>query len=200
MNLNDMLVEDQRGQDVPADDALRTVAHYAQMLSDLEAEVALLEQDLGSAKEDLQHVKTKLLPEAMAATGMTAVKLASGVEVEVKQELYASIPAATREEACAWLRTHEHGSIVKREYKVVLRGADEGYADACTAVQDFATQHGLTLTSKEDVHPQTLAAFVKELRSEGDDVPTDLFKIYVEDVAKIKRPRQTRTTPRARRT
>jgi hypothetical protein len=46
---------------------------------------------------------------------------------------------------------------------------------------------GRASQGKTGVHPQTLAAFVKEQVESGTDFPLDLFNVYIGQIAKIKR-------------
>jgi hypothetical protein len=45
----------------------------------------------------------------------------------------------------------------------------------------------MSYSGKTGVHPQTLAAFVKEQVESGADFPLDVFNVYIGQIAKIKR-------------
>jgi len=47
-------------------------------------------------------------------------------------------------------------------------------------------KHQLNVKRKKSVHPQTLAAFVRESLAEGVDLPQDTFGVYVRKVTEIK--------------
>jgi len=54
---------------------------------------------------------------------------------------------------------------------------------------DTLKQLGLIPSVKQAVHPSTLKAFVKEQLTQGKDIPSETFGIYVGSRSKIERKR-----------
>jgi hypothetical protein len=63
----------------------------------------------------------------------------------------------------------------------------EGDTETANVLQQYLQDHKMSYSGKTGVHPQTLAAFVKEQVESGADFPLDVFNVYIGQIAKIKR-------------
>lgn len=163
---------------------LTTVAGVARAIRDKEKEVAVLEQKLKDEKKALLKLTDEELPTMLAEIGLSSMKLDDGSEVTVKPTYGASILVDNRPAAYEWLREQGYDDIIKNTVACQFgRGED----DKASAFKAFAEKEGYLAEQKEEIHPQTLRAFVKERVENGDDFPMELFGAYVGQRAVVKR-------------
>jgi hypothetical protein len=166
------------------DGELTIVSDLANKQLKLASEVSELEADLKAKKEELRLTSEQELPDAMQQAGLTQIKLSSGENITISEFYNAHISKANQEKAYEWLVTNGHEGLIKNE--VLLKfGREE------TEVVDqtvFALQsRGLSPEVRQSVHPSTLKAFVKEQITNGNDIPTEPFGIYIGTKATIKK-------------
>jgi flagellar hook-length control protein FliK len=166
------------------DGELTIVSDLANKQLKLASEVSELEADLKAKKEELRLTSEQELPDAMQQAGLTQITLSSGEKISINEFYNAHISKANQEKAYEWLVTNGHEGLIKNE--VLLKfGREE------TEVVDqtvFALQsRGLSPEVRQSVHPSTLKAFVKEQITNGNDIPTEPFGIYIGTKATIKK-------------
>lgn len=147
------------------------VNNLAQQLKDEEAKL-----------RDLLEVK---IPETLEAAGMKELKLTSGKKITIVDELAFNIPEAKRSACMDWLRKNNYDSIIKN---IVSAQFAKGEDKAAIEWYRKLLAAGLNATHKEDVHWQTMKAFLKE-QSRNNTMSTsdkELFGVYEYKVAKIK--------------
>ena len=86
------------------------------------------------------------------------------------------------EKAYAWLRKHGEGDIIKNT--VTVRFGIEKDNEA-KALVDELTEKQWEPERKEDIHPGTLKAWVKNRIEEGKELDMDLFGVWVGQRATI---------------
>lgn len=166
------------------DKELTIVSDLANKQLKLASELSELEAALKAKKEELRLTSEQELPDAMQQAGLTQIKLSSGENITISEFYNAHISKANQEKAYEWLVTNGHEGLIKNE--VLLKfGREE------TEVVDqtvFALQsRGLSPEVRQSVHPSTLKAFVKEQITNGNDIPTEPFGIYIGTKATIKK-------------
>lgn len=179
--LEDMLKDSQA---LPSDDALHKISAYAELAKALEESIEQLENSVKVQKEQLREVVERLLPEAMAEVGMAKFQLTDGSEINIKPFYSAKIDDENRDQAFDWLMDNGHDAIIKQEFNVKV---DKGDTEGAETLKQYLSEHKMAYSGKVGVHPQTLAAFVKEQVESGADFPLDLFNVYIGQIAKIKR-------------
>lgn len=137
-----------------------------------EFELAKLEDKAKDVNQEIQKLKTSLIPEKMGH--LTEIKLASGKKVTVQAVVRASILKATKDSALTWLEDNGHGSLIKTEVSVPL--SREERALVPTAMEALQNA-GFTPVASADVHPQTLSAWVREQLEAGAEIPS-YFSVY----------------------
>lgn len=142
------------------------------------AEVALKE-----AKERERILREETLPSAMQELGVELLRLESGEELSMKQDVYASIPAASKVAAFKWLEDGGFSGLIKTDV-VISYGRDEA-SIARKMLADLGKK-GLSVKLNEAVNPQTLKAFLREQIAEGTDIPLELFGARPVWTAKVK--------------
>jgi len=160
-----------------SDDKVKTISTLAQRQVDIEAEIAALGKKLEAQNKLLIKVAEEDLPAAMLAAGVSEIKLEDGTEINIKADIYPSIPAKQRLAAFTWLRANNYGSLIKNNVTVQFgKGEDEKAVDLLSRL----TEQGYNPTQKEAVHPGTLKSFVKEQMADPDtpDLPEELFTVF----------------------
>lgn len=154
----------------PTNEQLTSIASLANRQMAAESQVALLEEQLRAAKDNLQNISWNLLPDAMRACGLAEFKMDTGESIKIKEEVRASISEINRPVALKWLRDHKHGAIIKNNITVPLSPA-EGVEQE---VIQFLDQHNLQYDQKQAVNVRTLASWVKEQLAQGNEVPPSI--------------------------
>lgn len=197
MNPEDNFIFDDAQETAEAPPAtLAALADAARQLQAAEADVAAAELALKGAKEDERKLREETIPGMFAELGIQQLKLEDGSTFAVKQEVYASIPEASRPAVFAWLTEHEFDGIIKTEVQVAFgKGELESAHELMDALAELGFTHGVL---ERSIHAQTLKAFLKERLNNPDDghfPDLELFGARPAMVAKVTPPPK----PRARR-
>jgi len=152
--------------------SLDQMASLARALVDADGSVEQAELNLKEAKERARVLREETIPSAMQELGLEELKLDTGEKLSVKQDVYASIPAAQKDAAYQWLEDNGFGGLIKVEV-----AADFRKGDAELAMELFRElqERGLQVGFDQSVHAQTLKAFLREQIAAGTAVPLDLF-------------------------
>lgn len=168
---------------IATDDELKLISKLALAQMDSEFRVNYLEDELSVAKEQLKNIQERLLPEAMAAVGMTEFKMNSGVKISIKNDVYASIRKDYLSQAVKWLDENGLGGIVKDQVSVDF---GRGELRSVEFLMNFCKQYHLVANEKLNVHPSTLKATIKEQLAKGVEFPEEFFSIAPVSKATIK--------------
>ena len=142
------------------------------------------EANLADLKKDEKILATNEIPKAMAEAGVTMLKLYDGSTVEVKPIYSARMPSDSRkQEAFEWLRENGAGDLIKNIVSLNFGRAED--SDAKKLFENLQEQ-GYNVSQNEKVEPNTLKAFVREKLQKGQNVPTDLFSVFVTNQTSIK--------------
>lgn len=152
--------------------SLDSMAALARALVDADGSVEQAELNLKEAKERARILREETIPSAMQELGLEEIKLDTGQKLSVKQDVYAAIPAAQKEQAFNWLEQNGFGGLIKVEVTADYR---KGEADAAMELFQELQQRGLQVEFGQSVHAQTLKAFLREQLANGTNVPLDLF-------------------------
>lgn len=146
------------------------------------------EEALKAAKAELHNITTKSLPDMLAAAKTTSHTTDAGVKVEIKDFINASLPKEEdkRSKALAWLNENGAGDIIKTQIEVSLGKGEHNIAGAVVAELE---KLGVAFTKDEGVHPQTLAAFIRERLKAGQDVDLETLGAFAGRHAKITLPK-----------
>lgn len=163
------------------------VAELARQLAAHLEEVAALEERLAAEKAEVNRLKTLALPEALSLMGAKTFTTEDGVKVTVKDVVQGSLPKDPLQRALAleWLVEHELGDVIKHRVEVLLnKGDQETRSRVLTALESIGP--AATVSTKDDVHPQTLNATLRGLLEAGAALPLDLFNLYVGKTVDVK--------------
>lgn len=166
------------------DKELTIVSDLANKQLKLASELSELEAALKAKKEELRLTSEQELPDAMQQAGLTQIKLSSGENITISEFYNAHISKANQEKAYEWLVTNGHEGLIKNEVLLKFgREETEVVDQTVSALQS----RGLSPEVRQSVHPSTLKAFVKEQITNGNDIPTEPFGIYIGTKATIKK-------------
>ena len=168
--------------DIKEDKQLKVVADLAKYQDTLETKIKRAEEDLATLKEQFKQVSQVDLPEALAETGLSEVKLVDGTKITVQQFYNASIPKDKTDEAFTWLGDNDHADLIKNTISCDFGRGEDGNAKV---LKESLAGSGISFTDKVGVHPQTLKAFVREQVESGQKLPLDLLGVYIGQKTKI---------------
>lgn len=162
---------------------LGEVSALARALVEAERATTEAEAELKRCKEHERRLREEDLPGAMQELGLDKIRLETGEEISTKLEVYASIPAARKQEAFDWLEANGFGGLIKSEITVPFSREElDKAADLAHQLQE----DGFTCSLGRTVHPQTLKAFIKEQLAQATPVPLELFGAQAVNTAKVK--------------
>jgi hypothetical protein len=166
------------------DSTLNRISQLATQQLELQRAVKVTELELDELKKKLERIEQHDLPEAMDEVGMSEFKLKDGTKITISSFYNASIPAERREEAYTWLDDHEHGGIIKTDVSLNFgRGELEIAKEFVTWLNEQRPE--LSPELSQNVHWQTLRAFVREMVESGAALPLDLFGVFIGRKAKL---------------
>jgi len=157
-----------------ATDTLTTIRILATRLDETQRDIDVLEHHLKEAKEKKRQLAEVELPEIMNTIGMADFTMTDGKKVKLTTFYDAKIK--NQREAFAYLESVGDESIIKDTVTLNFERGDHATADAI--VEDLADK-GVNLKRKEDVHPSTLKAYVKEKIESGANIPMEAFGVYI---------------------
>ncbi len=146
-----------------------------------EAKVARIEAELTAAREEVRDLSERQLPELMDQIGLETFRTRSGLTIDVKETIRASIPKARSARAFAWLKANGHEAMIKRVVAVSFGKGEDAKAEALRE----ALESEFDVEDKASVHPSTLSAWVREKLAKGEELPLELFGVHRQRVSKI---------------
>lgn len=185
----------------PADAKAALVRIAAMVALQRRAETILADAETAAkaAKAALFKIESEDLPELIRESGLAQVTLEDGTSVKVVDEINCGISAARKGEAHDWLRSHGAGGLIKVMVGVSFDKGEE--KKAATLLKQMIKKYGADQAfDKEDVHHQTLKAYLKERISAAGEYegpkskapvmpPNELFGINPYVIAKITAPK-----------
>lgn len=173
---------------------LGEVSALATALCDAEDAVEQEELVLKQLKERERKLREEDLPSAMEEIGLTKLTLSNGAMISTTNEVYCSVPEHAKGRAYAWLDDHGFGGLIKTSL-VSMFGREEEEQERMRAIAQMLAEQNVQFVPKQEVHAQTLKAWLKEQLALGTEVPEDrrvpldLFGARPVTVAKVKRPK-----------
>ena len=149
----------------------------------IEQELMQLEDKMSNLKTLLNLLVSQQLPEVMQRHSQNSAVTASGLSVELRRYLDASIASGRRVDALKWLRSNGYGSVIKATVSFTYRESDN-YRIHETL--ERLEEEGCTLRYSEDISPMTLRAFLEEMIVQGNEFPKELFTANFVSKARVK--------------
>ena len=164
-------------------DKVKSISELCNRLLDLQEQARRIEENLKSKNDEIRVLSENEIPNLMQQAGISSLKLMDGSSVSFKPEYYAKIPVSKTNEAFDWLSFNGFGDLIKNQVSLTFGKSEDNVANSL--VEDLKSK-GHNVSQKKKVEPQTLKAFVKEAIQNGQNVPMDLFGIYISNKTTIK--------------
>ena len=188
-NVLDMARADAANDGPAPEGGLEKIRHFGVKQRTLVKTIAEIENSLTVAKEQLRRVMEQDLPEAMDEVGMTKFVLDDGTTITIKPFYAASIPEERKDEAFEWLKDNNFDGMIKAEVKVAFGKGEFEIAQSFLQFIRGFNEKAIDPEYKENVHWQTLRAWVKEQIEGGKALPLDMFGVFVGRKAELKLPK-----------
>ena len=164
-------------------DKVKSISELCNRLLDLQEQARRIEENLKSKNDEIRMLSEQEIPNLMQEAGVSEFKLADGSSVSVKPFYAAKIPVSKTDEAFQWLTGNGYGDLIKNTVSLNFGKSEDNVANSL--VEDLKSK-GHNVSQKKKVEPQTLKAFVKEAIQNGQNVPMDLFGVYISNKTTIK--------------
>lgn len=148
----------------------------------LQGEMDDLANQMKELAKEQREIATRTLPDLLRQAGVKEITTLEGLKVSTKF-VVGAIPADSKELAYAWLDSHGHGGIIKRNLSLQF---DKGKTEDAEKAAEKLRFLGFDPTLKMDVHPQTFMAFAREQINNGVMLPLDQWGCFYGDTAVIK--------------
>lgn len=164
--------------------------------------IAGLKEKLKTAEARLKDILEKEIPHIMENECSLTHCVSNGLDVELKREIYASLPAMStianekdedrrqelqdkRDAGIKWLEENGHEDIIKRNFLVEFGRDDQAWANKFRA--DLKKRKNpLPMKEGEEVNFQTLSALVRSLAEAHEDYPAEVLGVFHKVQVKIK--------------
>lgn len=172
----------------PSEDQLTHLATLVTQQIRLEDQLADLEASKKKLSEELNKLIQTTIPDFLQDTGLSEIKLSSGVKVKIEEKLRVSTTGKNRERINRWLEETGHADLIKDDITISFgAGHDE---EASQVFRDIASGHQYADISRtRSCHSQTFAALMRELLASGHtDIPLEELGVFVQKFSKLERP------------
>lgn len=157
------------------DSDIQSLAELVNEQVSLEETISDHQEKMKNLGERCRYISEVLIPDKLGQLGMASIKMASGHKVEVKPFYSAKILGP---EGFVWLDENGHGGIIKT--KVVREFSRTQREDAIK----FAEENP-GFSFDQSVHFQTMSAFTKEIYTNNETLPPELFSVFQGKKTKI---------------
>lgn len=165
-------------------EVMSALALMVTKLENLNIDIERAEEALAELQKEKRTLVEDTIPSFMTANGITEIKLDDGRKLSYKEEYHTHVSEANKPRAWAWLRENGLADIIKSKFDVTYTA---GQTEKAEALRTLLNDNHILFTCKEDVHPQTLKATVKGLIADGNMPPQDIFGIYQQKTAVVKK-------------
>lgn len=171
---------------------MKQLHSLVEQLETAEREADDLEEQLKAKKKWVQQLAENDIPELMQSIGVKDLTTLNGLKVELKEDVRASFFTKNPEKrgpAFEWLHEHGHDGLIKNVVSAQF-GKDQAEVAEAFVAYCKAFDRPVDVAQKQDIHHQTLLAFLREQLEMGTGVPLEKFGAIVQKFARIKRPKK----------
>jgi hypothetical protein len=202
--VNDDFELEDYGDHTPKPDtgAMLQLVQLVERAATIEAGIEKLQQRLKAGENELQDLLEKQIPDLMESCGQRHCTTLSGLEVEIKLQDFANVPAPSTIEKIRDPERREEllqrrnnalryldkvaPSLIKREFKVMFGRGEE--ADARKFAEDLQKRKNpVRCIQGETVDNRTLMKWVKEKKDAGETVDEAVLGVCSKKIAKVRR-------------
>lgn len=172
-------------EDAPKGADLKAIADAAKTMRDVETRISHMNDTLKTLQREHLSAMQAVIT-LMESAGMKNFTLTDGKRVEIKQELYASLPkeASRRKDVLTKMRdVYGADSLIKQEMVIEL---GKGAGNSAAVLEAQAKEMGLDVERTENVHSQTYKKFINDRLKKGQEIDLSFFGAYQETKAIIK--------------
>lgn len=163
---------------------LKHLGERVATLNELESRKKKLEAQLEVVTAHLRNMTEVELPGLFLEHGITKMQVGEYL-LSIDKFYQTSIKDENKAAAFKWLEETNQDAIIKNEFKATFgKGEDERAKE--DAARKALKEAGVRFEEKRGVHPMTLKSFVKTAIEEGQQIPMDLFGVYIGNRIKIK--------------
>lgn len=152
-------------------------------------EVKELEEQLKKKKEEYRVISQDLIPDLMVdKLKLAQITLQNGRKISVKDDLAVSIKPDQRESFVTWMIRQGYQSLIKNYVQVQFPkdGRQSSRRFVKYLKRYYADRDKCSFLEKEDIHSQTLKAWIKTMKAEGKKFPEECLNLYEYKIAKVK--------------
>ena len=182
--------------DIPVD--LKRVARLAQRQLQLEDKIVAEQGRLEDLQKQYFDVRCLELPEALTEANLKEFTLTTGEKVKLATEYSASLSGDKKAAAIAWLEREGYSSLVSLDLTVQLAKGHDALAQKIEKLLKKTFKRELAAGSLQlglgrNVNTTSFKALVREQLEAGVQLPVEELGIFVQDAAKITRPKKEKT-------
>jgi len=147
---------------------LGEIALLAKQQLQLEEKIAMLNDELKKAKDDLRVIQENDLPSAMDKYGLAKVMLETGETITIKSDVYLFIAKENKEKCFNFLRRKNLDHIIKNKFEIAFGKGEDTHAERLLKMlKKDKRLSELPFSLSSTIHPQTLKATIKEMIEKG---------------------------------
>lgn len=162
---------------------------HGQRIVDLEASVKELEGILKITKGSLHELKTKTAPELMAELKLLDFTLENGFKIKIEDFVAGSIPKDEDKRKAALEELVAEGGQELIKTTITLNFSKSQHNEALDLAESLRAS-GHEPDVKEDVHAQSLCAFVRERLKNGEEVKPEVLGVFTGRTTKVEAPKE----------
>lgn len=162
---------------------LKELAKLADQLFEAQTKAAELTADLQVQNKIVQRLAEFDIPEAMEDVGVDSLTTNTGLVIKVDDKLHAKKLTQAHGKALDWLREHDQGGLIKTLVGIPFTAGSESDADELV---DRLSGEGIMAAKSCEVHHSSLAATLRKMLEDGEEIPLELLGAYQRRVATVK--------------
>jgi hypothetical protein len=180
------IVTDLFGFTAPSQEQLTNIAMWASEALRLRAEVEQAEAHLKGLNSELADIEERKLPGVLLAAGMLEFTMRDGSKISIKDVIQGGFPKEVpkREFLFSWLTKEGGKENIKDHFEIHFT---KGQYDDAVALRKLLQANNIIFDEFENVHTQTLYAFLREKIKEGIMPPFEEFGLRYFKKADIKK-------------
>lgn len=163
-------------------DGLTQLSALADELFNAKAKLAEQDAEMKQTGDNIKRLEEHAIPDLMDDLKVTEFKTTSGLSISVKDRLSARKLTQAHPEALQWLRDNHQGGLIRTTVGVPFTA---GLEDKANELVESLAGKGFAVSKNMEVHHSSLAAAIRRMLADGEDVPMDLLGGYQSRVASI---------------
>lgn len=168
-----------------------TLSKLADEQDEINRGIAELEEQIESKKKRLASLRDVDVPELMQSMGLKELTTSSGLHVKLREEVRAGLPKDLdkRQAVFQWLKENDHEGLIKQKFEIAFGKGQEAFAEEFEKLMK-KEGYEARCEKKQDVHYQTLLAFLREQIREGGITQDQLKEVFggiVQKFAEVRR-------------